>query len=163
MPFQPPLSKLPADRLHRSGYPFAFSDRQNILQVLYDNLKDKSKILLGKNLTTVRQRTSGVTVICDDGTSYLGDILAGADGVNSKARSEMWRLADEVDSELVKNDKSCKQHSKHVADTANHHRSSREPVSMSLRHRLFVLRFAGRRDRHRLRRKAQHFDHRWQE
>ncbi|KAG9857937.1 FAD/NAD(P)-binding domain-containing protein, partial [Aureobasidium melanogenum] len=89
----------------RSGYPFAFSDRQNVLQVLHDNLKDKSKILVGKNLSTVRQHASGVTVVCEDGTSYTGDILAGADGVNSKARSEMWRLADEVDPELVKNDK----------------------------------------------------------
>ncbi|KAI4724917.1 FAD/NAD(P)-binding domain-containing protein [Aureobasidium sp. EXF-10728] len=89
----------------RSGYSFAFSDRQDILKVLYDNIKDKSKVLLGKNLTTVRQHESGVTVICDDGTSYMGDILAGADGVNSKARSEMWRLADEVDPELVKKDK----------------------------------------------------------
>jgi 2-polyprenyl-6-methoxyphenol hydroxylase-like FAD-dependent oxidoreductase len=96
------------DRVSRSGYPFAFSDRQNILEVLYNNLKDKSKVLLGKNLTTVRQHASGVTVICEDGTSYLGDILAGADGVNSKARSEMWRLADEHDPELVKADKSCK-------------------------------------------------------
>ncbi|KAG9665381.1 FAD/NAD(P)-binding domain-containing protein, partial [Aureobasidium melanogenum] len=92
----------------RSGYPFAFSDRQNVLQVLHDNLKDKSKILVGKNLSTVRQHASGVTVVCEDGTSYTGDILAGADGVNSKARSEMWRLADEVDPELVKNDKTCK-------------------------------------------------------
>ncbi|KAG9604685.1 FAD/NAD(P)-binding domain-containing protein, partial [Aureobasidium melanogenum] len=89
----------------RSGYAFAFGDRQKILQVLYENLKDKSKILVGKNLTTVRQHPSGVTVICEDGTSYTGDILAGADGVNSKARSEMWRLADEVDPELVMNDK----------------------------------------------------------
>ncbi|KEQ68819.1 FAD/NAD(P)-binding domain-containing protein, partial [Aureobasidium namibiae CBS 147.97] len=90
----------------RSGYSFAFSDRQNILEVLYDNLKDKSKVLVGKNLTTVRQHASGVTVICEDGSAYVGDVLAGADGVNSKARSEMWRLADEEDPELVKNDKS---------------------------------------------------------
>ncbi|KAK5999341.1 hypothetical protein QM012_005559 [Aureobasidium pullulans] len=88
-----------------TGYAFAFGDRQKILQVLYDNLKDKSKILVSKNLKTVSQHASGVTVICEDGTSYMGDILAGADGVNSKARSEMWRLADEVDPELVKNDK----------------------------------------------------------
>ncbi|KAH0336412.1 FAD/NAD(P)-binding domain-containing protein, partial [Aureobasidium melanogenum] len=89
----------------RSGYPFTFSDRQIVLRVLYGNLRDKSKVLAGKNLTTVRQHASGVTVICEDGTSYTGDILAGADGVNSKARSEMWRIADEVDPELVKNDK----------------------------------------------------------
>ncbi|KAG9711581.1 hypothetical protein KCU73_g17143, partial [Aureobasidium melanogenum] len=89
----------------RSGYAFAFGDRQKILQVLYENLKDKSKILVGKNLTAVRQHARGVTVVCEDGTSYTGDILAGADGVNSKARSEMWRLADEVDPQLVMNDK----------------------------------------------------------
>ncbi|KAH0395336.1 FAD/NAD(P)-binding domain-containing protein, partial [Aureobasidium melanogenum] len=89
----------------RSGYAFAFGDRQKILQVLYENLKDKSKILVGKNLTTVHQHASGVTVICEDGTSFTGDILAGADGVNSKARSEMWRLADEIDPQLVMNDK----------------------------------------------------------
>ncbi|THV96163.1 FAD/NAD(P)-binding domain-containing protein, partial [Aureobasidium pullulans] len=89
----------------RSGYGFAFSDRQDILQVLYDNLKDKSKVLVGKKLSLVRQQPNGVTVVCEDGSSYTGDILAGADGVNSKARSEMWRLADEQDPELVKADK----------------------------------------------------------
>lgn len=46
--------------------------------------------------------------MCEDGTSYTGDILVGADGVNSKARSEMWRLADEQDPGLVKADKNCK-------------------------------------------------------
>jgi 2-polyprenyl-6-methoxyphenol hydroxylase-like FAD-dependent oxidoreductase len=39
---------------------------------------------------------------------YTGHILAGADGVNSKARSEMWRLAEEQDPGLVKDDKTCK-------------------------------------------------------
>lgn len=99
--------RVAVDAVYRSGYSFAFSDRQNILEVLYNNLKDKSKILVGKNLTTVRQHASGVTVFCEDGSSYVGDVLAGADGVNSKARSEMWRLADEENPELVKNDKSC--------------------------------------------------------
>jgi 2-polyprenyl-6-methoxyphenol hydroxylase-like FAD-dependent oxidoreductase len=124
---------------NRSGYPFAFSDRQDILAVLYSNLKDKSKILLGKKLTTVRHHASGVTVICEDGSSYVGDMLAGADGVNSKARSEMWRLADEQNPELVKADKSCKTQLTRVANMTDHLLSSREPVSMSLRHRLFVL------------------------
>ncbi|THZ67123.1 hypothetical protein D6C88_08175, partial [Aureobasidium pullulans] len=51
----------------RSGYGFAFSDRQDILQVLYDNLKDKSKILVGKKLSLVRQQRNGITVVCEDG------------------------------------------------------------------------------------------------
>jgi 2-polyprenyl-6-methoxyphenol hydroxylase-like FAD-dependent oxidoreductase len=35
-----------------------------------------------------------VTVYSADGTSYEGDILAGADGVFSATRQEMWRAAD---------------------------------------------------------------------
>ena len=93
--------------LSRFGYDIAFGDRQAILEVFYNNIKDKSKLHTGKNLSLVRHHSSGVTVICDDGTSYTGDVLAGADGVNSKTRSEMWRLADEQDPELVKKDKEC--------------------------------------------------------
>jgi 2-polyprenyl-6-methoxyphenol hydroxylase-like FAD-dependent oxidoreductase len=36
----------------------------------------------------------GITVHCTDGTSYEGDILAGADSVFSPTRQEMWRIAD---------------------------------------------------------------------
>lgn len=93
--------------LSRFGYDIAFGDRQAILEVFYNNIKDKSKLLTGKSLSLVRHHSSGVTVICDDGTSYTGDVLAGADGVNSKTRSEMWRLADLQDPELVKKDKEC--------------------------------------------------------
>jgi len=136
-------SWIAVDSAYRSGYSFAFSDRQNILEVLYNNLKEKSKILVGKNLTTVRQHASGVTVICEDGSSYVGDVLAGADGVNSKARSEMWRLADEEDPELVKNDKSCKTPTSRILTEADSCSSSRKPVPMSLRHRLIVFWSAG--------------------
>lgn len=123
----------------RSGYGFAFSDRQDILQVLYDNLKDKSKILVGKKLSLVRQQRNGITVVCEDGSSYTGDILAGADGVNSKARSEMWRLADEQDPELVKADKNCKPSSTSMSNVSlTVLQSSRVFLSMSLRNR-FIL------------------------
>ncbi|THC93325.1 hypothetical protein EYZ11_007181 [Aspergillus tanneri] len=42
---------------------------------------------------------SGVSVNCEDGSSYHGDVVVGCDGVNSKAstRSEMCRLANEED------------------------------------------------------------------
>jgi 2-polyprenyl-6-methoxyphenol hydroxylase-like FAD-dependent oxidoreductase len=73
--------------------------------VFYANIKDKSKVLLGKNVTLVEQSESGVTVQCDDGTSYRGDILAGADGVRSKVRAEMWRLAGSSVPRLVEHDK----------------------------------------------------------
>lgn len=132
--------------LHRSGYPFAFTDRQYVLETLYNNLKDKSKVLVGKKLTTVRQHASGVTVICEDGTSYTGDVLAAADGVNSKAKSEMWRLADEVDPELVKKEKTCKMRVVHRLSNADSLCSSRKQVPMSLRYRFLIMRSTCWRD-----------------
>ena len=76
--------------------------------MFYDQIKDKSKILLKKNITSVEQFDNGVTVKCDDGTSYRGDILAGADGVRSKIREEMWRLASLDVPNLVEHDKNGK-------------------------------------------------------
>ncbi len=89
----------------RTGYDFQFGERTKYLDVLYANIKDKSKILLRKNVTSVEHSDGGVTVKCDDGTSYQGDILAGADGVRSKVREEMWRLASSSVPKLVERDK----------------------------------------------------------
>jgi 2-polyprenyl-6-methoxyphenol hydroxylase-like FAD-dependent oxidoreductase len=73
--------------------------------VFYDRLKDKSKILLKKNIISVQHFDTGVNVKCDDGTSYQADILAGADGVRSTVREEMWRLARKNVPNIVENDK----------------------------------------------------------
>jgi 2-polyprenyl-6-methoxyphenol hydroxylase-like FAD-dependent oxidoreductase len=75
------------------------------LDVFYDQIRDKSKILLKKNITTVEQFDNGVTVKCDDGTSYRGDIVAGADGVRSRVREEMWRLASLDVPNMVEHDR----------------------------------------------------------
>lgn len=65
-----------------------------VLQVLYDNIKDKSKILVNKRVGGVALSDSNVTVNTKEGDSYTGDILVGADGIHSIVRKEMWRLAD---------------------------------------------------------------------
>lgn len=67
-----------------------------VLQVLYENIKDKTKILTGKRVQTVELKADGVVVKTADGSVYTGDILVGADGIHSQVRSEMWRLADEL-------------------------------------------------------------------
>ena len=93
---------------YRTGYDLAWGDRQVILQGLFDNIRDKSKILLNKKVIDIEHTPDGVTVKCEDKSSYEGDILVGADGVASKTRDLIWRLADAAEPELVSKDKDCK-------------------------------------------------------
>ncbi|KAF6803052.1 FAD binding domain-containing protein [Colletotrichum sojae] len=79
---------------HRFGYDTIFVDRQMVLKVLWENLKHKDKIFLNNQVANVALEPSGVKVTTRDGETFSGDILVGADGVHSKVRSEMWRLAD---------------------------------------------------------------------
>jgi 2-polyprenyl-6-methoxyphenol hydroxylase-like FAD-dependent oxidoreductase len=91
--------------MRRTGYGLEFGERQQYLKALYGNIKDKSKVFPNKNIVTIEPSETGVTVKCADGSSYEGDILAGADGVRSKVREEMWRLASSSHRDLVENDK----------------------------------------------------------
>lgn len=65
-----------------------------IIQILYDNLRDKSKVLTKKSVTKVEQEAGEVLVTTEDGCTFRGDVLVGADGIHSTVRHEMWRLAD---------------------------------------------------------------------
>lgn len=65
-----------------------------VLQVLYDNIKDKTKVLTKKRVKDVELSDDSVTVHTIDGSSYSGDVLVGADGIHSTVRNEMWRIAN---------------------------------------------------------------------
>jgi 2-polyprenyl-6-methoxyphenol hydroxylase-like FAD-dependent oxidoreductase len=94
-----------ADEINEQNYPVvhfvhydtAFLDRSFILRAIANTIKDQSKVLLNKRVRSVLHTDTGVTVQCEDGSSVSGDILVGCDGVHSKVRSEMWRIADEVE------------------------------------------------------------------
>ncbi|RDI87660.1 hypothetical protein Vi05172_g2254 [Venturia inaequalis] len=88
----------------RTGYDFLFGTRTKYLDVFYEKLKSKDKVLLNKGIARVDQSENGVTVTCEDGTLYQGDILAGADGVRSKVKEEMWRLARPQFPDVVERD-----------------------------------------------------------
>lgn len=70
-----------------------FLDRQMLLQVLYDNIKDKSKILTNKRVVKVELDEDSVRAVTTDNSVFQGDIIIGADGIHSTIRDEMWRLA----------------------------------------------------------------------
>jgi 2-polyprenyl-6-methoxyphenol hydroxylase-like FAD-dependent oxidoreductase len=89
-----------------------------VLKVLYDNIKDKTKVLTSKGVQNVELVDNGVIVKTSDGSSYKGDILVGADGIHSTVRGEMWRIANELSpgwipssersGELTKSNDSCR-------------------------------------------------------
>ncbi|KAF7549510.1 hypothetical protein G7Z17_g6330 [Cylindrodendrum hubeiense] len=85
----------------RHGYPITFLDRQMVIQVLYDNVRDKSKVLTNKRVQRVSMTDDGVVVKTSDGSSYKGDILVGADGIHSTVRGEMWKIANEMSPEWI--------------------------------------------------------------
>lgn len=69
--------------------------RQDVLRILYDNLSenDRPRVLTSKKVIDVQTHANGVSVSCADGTSYHGSIVIGADGVHSKTRGFMRKLA----------------------------------------------------------------------
>ncbi|ERF72896.1 hypothetical protein EPUS_08704 [Endocarpon pusillum Z07020] len=75
----------------RLGYPINFLERQQAFKSLYTQLPDRSKVLTGKKVTSVVQQAEGIIVSCTDGSQFVGDVVAGADGVHSRVRQEMWR------------------------------------------------------------------------
>lgn len=81
--------------LARLGYEPIFMDRQMLIRILYENLKDKSRVLASIKVSRVEQGSNGVKVETKDGPNYTGEILVGADGIHSAVRREMWRLADD--------------------------------------------------------------------
>ncbi|EXJ78155.1 hypothetical protein A1O3_09316 [Capronia epimyces CBS 606.96] len=80
----------------RHGYPILFMDRQMLLQALYDNIKDKDKILTGHRVTLLEVNSTGVKVTVGDGTTFEGDIVVGGDGIHSTVRREMKRMQKEL-------------------------------------------------------------------
>lgn len=64
--------------------------------MLYDNLRDKSKILVNKRVHEIVETDFGVEVLTINGEVYSGDIVIGADGVHSIVRKEMRRMAAKV-------------------------------------------------------------------
>ena len=68
-------------------------ERRCFLEVLYESLPDKTRILMNKGVKDIQEDQDGVEVFCQDGTSERGDIVIGCDGVHSKVREIMWENA----------------------------------------------------------------------
>lgn len=66
-----------------------------LLQVLYNNLKHKDRVLTKKRVSRLELTENLARAYTQDGSMYEGDIIVGADGIHSAVRDEMWRLGKE--------------------------------------------------------------------
>lgn len=78
----------------RLGYKMWFLDRQQLIEGLFQNLVDKSRIYTSCGALKVEHIDQGVKVETADGRVFTGSIVVGADGVHSLVRQEMWRIMD---------------------------------------------------------------------
>ncbi|PWY88175.1 monooxygenase [Aspergillus heteromorphus CBS 117.55] len=79
----------------RHGYPINFLDRQTVLEILYAHLEDcREKVLVSKKVTRVEHYPTHIVAHCQDGSSYEGDLIVGADGVHSTVRQLMWNYME---------------------------------------------------------------------
>nr|A0A2I6PIZ2.1 RecName: Full=FAD-dependent monooxygenase nodM; AltName: Full=Nodulisporic acid biosynthesis cluster protein M [Hypoxylon pulicicidum]AUM60051.1 FAD-dependent oxygenase [Hypoxylon pulicicidum] len=86
-------SRYPEIIKERFGYPIAFLPRRRLLEILYTSYPDHSNIYTNKNVIKVQSHDNQVSVLTEDGNTYRGDLVVGADGVNSRVLSEIWKLA----------------------------------------------------------------------
>ncbi|OCK84466.1 FAD binding domain-containing protein [Lepidopterella palustris CBS 459.81] len=80
--------------VERNGYNCTTFERRTFLQIIHDQLPDKSFIKTGKRVTNVIDTDDGVRVEIQDGTVEEGDIVIGCDGVHSAVRELMWKNAN---------------------------------------------------------------------
>ncbi|KAJ5493653.1 Monooxygenase FAD-binding, partial [Penicillium fimorum] len=96
------FSSLLPQELHKIlKYPILSLERKKVLEVLYQSYPDKSKILVNKRVLEAQLSSDKVSALTDDGQIYAGDLMVGTDGVHSRIRSEMWRLADQLQPGLI--------------------------------------------------------------
>lgn len=120
------------------GYPILFLDRQTVLRVLYDNLKDRTKVLTGKRVKRIELDGNQARAITIDDSTYSGDIIVGADGIHSTVRDEMWRIADELSPGYI----SSSEHSGQLKSSRLSHLMNIDQVdSCSMRLRLYIRHF----------------------
>ncbi|PMD35736.1 FAD/NAD(P)-binding domain-containing protein [Hyaloscypha variabilis F] len=78
------------------GYQCSICERRRFLASLYEQLEDKSRILLEKKVVEIKHEGNEVVARCQDGSEFRGDLVVGADGIHSRTRVEMQRYAEET-------------------------------------------------------------------
>lgn len=72
-----------------------------LIQILYDKIQQKDKILTSERVVTVTNHPTHVTVSTKSGKTFTGTFIVGADGIHSAVRQQMWENAQKVDSTWI--------------------------------------------------------------
>ncbi|GAP88795.1 putative FAD binding domain-containing protein [Rosellinia necatrix] len=89
--------------LDNHGYPCMNFPRPALIQTLLDSLRAKeSKIRTGVGIDEIQMTEGGVRVLLSDGSVEDGSIIIGADGVHSRTRTIMHKLAEEAGDDFPK-------------------------------------------------------------
>ncbi|KAF2137762.1 uncharacterized protein K452DRAFT_329104 [Aplosporella prunicola CBS 121167] len=86
--------------VQRHGYPMIFFERRMLVEVLYQHIQQKEKVLTKKRVTDIHERADGVTVTTQDGEEFEANIVVGADGVHSAVGKHIWQTTTHKDNEL---------------------------------------------------------------
>ncbi|KAI0912885.1 hypothetical protein F4823DRAFT_140219 [Ustulina deusta] len=79
------------------GYPCMNFPRPLLIQTLFEGLgANKAKVRTGAGIKDIEITKNGVRVLLTDGSFEDGSIVVGADGVHSKTRAIMQKLAEEA-------------------------------------------------------------------
>lgn len=70
-------------------------ERWQFVDILYQSLRDKSKVYTSCGAVKVEHLEHGVRIETQNGCIFTGSIAVGADGVHSRIRQEMWNAAGE--------------------------------------------------------------------
>ena len=114
------LAVWPVERfVERYGQPVVAIGRDDLIDILADALEAAAPdaVRTDADVTGFRQDEDGVTALLADGSGVAGDVLIGADGVNSRVRAQLlgdtppdfagytaWRAAVEVEPDFVGDD-----------------------------------------------------------
>lgn len=77
-----------------------FVDRYRFLSSILGGIQDKSKIRTREGFVSFTETDTGVTVRTDQGNTYEGSIIVGADGVHSETRKQLAALT--ADTKMAK-------------------------------------------------------------
>ncbi|KAI0004383.1 FAD-dependent monooxygenase [Xylariaceae sp. FL0662B] len=71
----------------KTGYPFVFIERSQLLEILSNKLQRKGLIRLNSRIASIQENDDYVTVATTDGFSVTAEMVVGADGVRSCVRN----------------------------------------------------------------------------